>query len=101
MHDLGGGCEENRPTSRTDRRAEVDVLRVQEETFVEQADRFRIRAIDEQARTADPIDELFAAGETREQARLAEHLLPQLVEWRDHPSEGHLGSPVAVDEARP
>ena len=42
------------------RGAEVDVLGVEEEALVEQADRLGVGAADQQARAADPVDELLA-----------------------------------------
>ena len=69
VDDLGGGREEHLPAARADRRAEIDVLGVEEEPLVEQADRLGVGARDEQARAADPVDELLACASPLDPAR--------------------------------
>ena len=58
VHDLATGREEDPAAARADRGAEVDVLGVQEEPLVEQADRLGVGAPHEQARAADPVHAL-------------------------------------------
>ena len=57
------------PAPRADRGAEVHVLRVHEVSLVEQADGLGVRAADEQARAAHPVDEPLATGEPLDQRR--------------------------------
>ena len=56
MCDLGVGDEQHLAAARADRGAEVDVLRVHEIAFVEQADRLRVGPADQQAGAAHPVD---------------------------------------------
>src|SRR3954468_21695360 len=55
VHDLDVGREQHAAAARSHRRAEVDVLRVHEEAFVEAADGFGIGAAYQQTRTGHPI----------------------------------------------
>ena len=54
--DLDVGGEQHPAATRAHRRAQIDVLRVEEEAFVQQPDRLEIRTSNQQTRAADPID---------------------------------------------
>src|SRR5258706_2894621 len=66
--------------------AEVDVLRVQKEALVEQPRGIGVRAAHEEARAADPVDELFARGLGLDPCGRPA-LLPEFVEGGHHPAE--------------
>src|SRR5262249_12119124 len=87
---------------RFDRSAEVDVLGVHEEPFVEEADRFGVRAPYEQARAAHPIRRMAAARQSIDEYRtLVANPLSQLVEGSDHPAVRQFRTAVGVDQTRP
>src|SRR5262245_41136853 len=56
VNDLRGRCEEDAAAARAERRAEIDILLVQEVPFVEQARGDGRVALHQQTRAADPID---------------------------------------------
>src|SRR5947207_15127137 len=62
MNHFDVGRKQYLPPARPDRSAEIHVLDVHEIAFIEQPDRFGIAARNQQARTADPVGPLLAAG---------------------------------------
>ena len=69
VNDLSGWREQNPASARPQRRAEVDVLGVEEKAFVEQADGLGVSAADQKAGAADPIDILLATRGTLDPRR--------------------------------
>src|SRR3954469_2412052 len=101
MHDLDVGREQHPAAARSHRGAEVDVLRVHEETFVEAANGLGIGAAYQQTRTGHPIGIVALTRQALDRCRRGEPLLPKFVQRRDHPAKRQLGAAVAVDEPRP
>ncbi len=60
VHDVRGGCEEHMPARRPNGCAEVDVFRVKKVPLVQEPHFLGIRAADEQAGAADPLDIVLA-----------------------------------------
>src|SRR5258706_7691165 len=84
--DLGRGGEEDPAPQLPYGMAEIHVLRVEEETLVEEARGVGVRPAHEQARAADPVHELLPA-RLRPDPRRRSPLLAELVEGTDHAAE--------------
>src|SRR5262245_13189798 len=101
MNDFDFRRERDAPSACLDGSAEIDVLGVHEETFVEQANRVGVGPSDEETRAADPVWRMALTGESIDERGTAHpHLLSQLVERADHPSVGQLCSAGRVHQAR-
>lgn len=62
MHDLGVRSEEDMASEPTYRGAEINIFAIQEEALIEQSGGLCIRAADEEASTANPINEAVSMG---------------------------------------
>ena len=109
VRDGRGWREQHAPAARADRRAEIDVLGVEKISFVEQADRFRVAAVHQQAapltqstNRSVPRGAFDPLRDRTEAALMQQHheLLAQFGDRRNHRAERELGPAGRVDESR-
>src|SRR5262245_25316687 len=108
MLDLRACGEEHLSSVRAHRRTKIDIFRVQEEPFVEEAGGFEIGTTDHQAGSAHPVDLLTASrhaldggGNRWHSAIVAgdEDLLAQLGEGTDHAPERQFGVSISIHDS--